>query len=102
PGEVPRQREGEGDCGVEVRTADVADGVDSDHDHQPEAERDADVAELVRLRVDHDRAAAGEDEREGADRLGCQRAQQLAVHAAARSGSATRAAMWSSAPSTSA
>lgn len=49
---------------------DVPDGVDHRHDHEPEGERDADVAERVRFRVDHYRAGAGEDEREGADRLG--------------------------------
>ena len=55
---------------VEVRPGDVPDRVDHRHDHEPEADRDADVAEPLRLGVDHDRAAAGEDERERADRLG--------------------------------
>jgi hypothetical protein len=78
---VAREREGEGDGGVEVGTAaDVADGVDPKHDHQPEGDRDADVAELLRLRVDHDRA---EDERERPDRLRRHCPQQLAAHAAA-------------------
>jgi hypothetical protein len=48
----------------------VADGVDAEHDHEPERDRDPDMAELMCLRVDHDRAATREDEREGADRLG--------------------------------
>jgi hypothetical protein len=98
---VAREREGEGDGGVEVGAADVADGVDAEHDHQAERDRDPDVAKLVRLGVDHDRPAAGEDEREGADRLRRQRPQELTVHAAARSGIATSVAMWSRTPSTS-
>ena len=100
PGEVAGEREGEGDRGVEVGAADVADRVDPEHDHQPECDRYAHMTERVRLRIDHDRAAPGEDEREGADRLRGQRAQQLAVHAAAGSGRATRAAIWLRTPST--
>src|SRR3954453_1404869 len=38
--------------------------------------------QLLRLLVDHDRAAAGEDERERADRLRSQLSQQIAAHAA--------------------
>ena len=77
PGKVPGEREGERDGGVEVGAGDVADRVDHHHDHEAERDRDADVPELVRLGVDHDRAAAGEDERERADRLGEQRAAQV-------------------------
>src|SRR5581483_9800508 len=55
---------------VEVRAGDVPDGVDHRHDHEPERDRNAHVSERVRLRVDHHRAGSGEDEREGADRLG--------------------------------
>src|SRR5581483_305532 len=66
PGEVASECEREGDRGVEVGAADVADSVDPEHDYQTEGEGDADVAELVGLGVDHDRAAAGEDERERA------------------------------------
>jgi hypothetical protein len=39
----------------------MAHGVDPEHDHQPERDRDPDVPELVRLLIDHDRAAAGKD-----------------------------------------
>jgi hypothetical protein len=57
-----------------MRAGDVPDGVDHHHDHEPEGDRDAYVPEGVRLRVDHDRAGTGEDERERADRLGDERA----------------------------
>jgi hypothetical protein len=53
---------------------DVPDRVDHRHDHEPERDRHADVAERLRLGVHHHRAGAGEDERKGADRLGDQRA----------------------------
>ncbi len=55
-------------------------------DHEAERDRDADVTELVRLRIHHDRAATGEHERERADELGCEQAYQ-------RSSSATSARM---------
>jgi hypothetical protein len=49
----------------------VACGVNHGHDHQPEGERDADSPErLVVASVGDDRAAAGEDEREGREPLG--------------------------------
>src|SRR5436853_370343 len=70
PREVAAEREGERDRRVEVGAGDVADGVDHRHDDEPEGEGNADVPELVRLRVHHDGARAGEDERERADRLG--------------------------------
>jgi hypothetical protein len=38
------------------------------------------VSKLVRLRVDHDRAAAGEDEREGADQLSDESADEWPLH----------------------
>jgi hypothetical protein len=79
PGEVPAEREGEGDGGVEVRAGDVPDGVDHRHDHEPEREGDTDVAERTCFRVDHDRAAAGEDERERADELGHEQPHQRPV-----------------------
>jgi hypothetical protein len=50
----------------------MPDGVDHRHDHQPEGDRDADVPELVRLRVDHHRTRAREDEREGTQGFGDQ------------------------------
>ena len=88
-----------------MRPGDVPEGVDHHHDHEPEAERDADVAELPGLRVHHDRAAAGEDQCEGADQLGCQRAGERAIehghdYPAAASGGETcsNPAMRSSAP----
>ncbi len=84
PREVARERERERDGRVEVRAGDVADGVDLEHDHEPERDRDADVPELMRLVVDHDRAAPGEDEREGADRLGDERSRQRRHLTAAR------------------
>ena len=77
PREVSREREGEGDGRVEVGAGDVADRVDHRHDHEPEGDRDADVAEGAGLGVDHDRAGAGEDECEGADRFGDERAAEL-------------------------
>ena len=40
---------------------------------RPKRDRHTDVAELMRLRVDHDRAGAREDERERPDRLGDER-----------------------------
>jgi hypothetical protein len=46
------------------------DRIDHHQDHEPEADRDSDVSERARLGVDHDRAAACEDERERADELG--------------------------------
>jgi hypothetical protein len=67
---VACQRERERDCRVEVGARDVPDRIDHDHDHQAEADRHADVAELMRRGVDHDRPAAGEHQREGADQLG--------------------------------
>ena len=80
--EVAREHEGEGHGRVEVRARDVTDRVDHRHDHEPERDRDADVAELAGLRVDHDRAAAGEDQRERADRLGRERADHASSSSA--------------------
>ena len=74
--EVPRQCERERHGRVEMGARDVSDGIDHGHDHEPERDRHADVAERARLLVDHDRAAAGEDERERPDRLGDQDARQ--------------------------
>jgi hypothetical protein len=49
----------------------VTGGVDHRHDHQAEDERDADGAQRAAVDgVGDDRAAAGEDEGEDADRLG--------------------------------
>src|SRR5579872_1249671 len=73
---MPRQRERERHRGVEVGAADVTDGVDPEHDHKAEGDRDADMAELVRLRVDHHGPATGEHERERPDRLPHQRAHE--------------------------
>jgi hypothetical protein len=53
-----------------VSAGDVADRVDHRHGREAEDDRDADVAERVRLGVDHHGARPGEDEGEGADRLG--------------------------------
>ena len=66
---MARERESEAYGGVEVGTGDVPDGVDHDHDHEPEADGDANMAKNACLGIDHDRAAAGENEREGSDRL---------------------------------
>ena len=73
PREVTREGEGEGDGRVEVGARHVAERVDHDHDHQPERDRDTDVPQRLRLGVDHDRSAAGEHQREGADQLGSER-----------------------------
>jgi hypothetical protein len=67
---VPAEREREGDRTVEVGTRDVSDRVDHRHDHEPEGDGDADVAQRVGLRVDHHRPGACEDEREGSYELG--------------------------------
>ncbi len=80
PREVPRERERERDGRVEVRAAYVTDGVDPEHDHEPEGDGNADVAELARLGVDHDRPAAGEDEREGADQFGDEHTYERQLH----------------------
>jgi hypothetical protein len=84
---VSAERERERDRAVEVRAGNVADRVDHRHDYEPERECDPDVAELVRLGVDHDRPAAGEDEREGADELGREQARE--THAQLGSSSAS-------------
>ena len=76
PREMPGQREREGDGGIEVRSGDVPDRVDHHHDHEPEAEGHAEVAERAGLCVDDDRSATGEDEREGPYRLGYQGARE--------------------------
>ena len=70
-GEVAGEGEGERHRRVEVGAGEVAGRVDHRHDHQAEDERDADRAERAGVdRVGDDRAAAGEDEGEGADALG--------------------------------
>ena len=70
PREVAGERERDRDCGVEMGAGDVAGRVDHAMITRPN-ERDPDAAErALALRVDHDRAAAGEDQRERADRLG--------------------------------
>ncbi len=79
PREVPRQSECKRDRRIEVRPADVTNRVDPEHDHEAEGDRDADVAELMRLRVDHHCAAACEHERERADRLGDERASGVSA-----------------------
>ncbi len=76
PREVAGQREGEGHGRIEVRAADVADRVDPEHDHQPEADRHTHMAELMRLGVHHHRATTREDERERTDRLGNERPRE--------------------------
>ena len=76
PGEMAGKREREADGRVEVRAGDVPDGVDHRHDHEPERQGDADVTEGAGLLVNHDRPAAGEDQRERADRLGRERPRE--------------------------
>jgi hypothetical protein len=66
---VSSQRESEGHGRIEVSAADVAHRVDPEHDHQSEADRHPDVSELAGFRVDHHRAATGEDERKRSDRF---------------------------------
>ena len=44
--------------------------VDHGRDSQTEGDRDAELTETTALGIDHDRARAEEDEREGAERLG--------------------------------
>ena len=76
PGKVARERERERHRWVQVSAGDVSEGVDHHHDHEPEGDRDTDVAKRAHLRIDHDRAAACEDERERADRLGDENPRQ--------------------------
>ena len=80
PREVAGEREREADGRVEVGAGDVADRVDHGHDHKAEGDRDPDLAEgALGLGVDHDGAATGEDQREGADRLGQHRTRERAL-----------------------
>ncbi len=66
----PRRDKAERDGWVQMRAGDVAEGVDHRHHHQTECQRDADVRDRpARNVVDHDRAGAGEDEAEGAEKL---------------------------------
>jgi len=73
---VPRECERQRDGWVEMSSGDVPEGVDHHHDHEPERDRHAGVAEVAGLRVDHDRAAAGEHERKRPDRLRDQDARE--------------------------
>jgi hypothetical protein len=58
-------------AGFDVRPGQMPDGVDHRHDDQPEDEADPDGAEGSFVAgVRHDRAASGEDQREGGERLG--------------------------------
>jgi hypothetical protein len=77
---MPREREGDRHRWVEVGTADVTHGVDAEHDHEPEGDRNSDVPELAGLRVHHHRAAAGEYEGEGADQFRDQEAREGRLH----------------------
>jgi hypothetical protein len=54
------ERERERHGWVEVCAADVANRIDAEHDHQAGGERNADVAKLVRLCIDHDSTTTGE------------------------------------------
>ena len=69
---MARKRKRERNGGIEVRTRDVTDGVDHHHDHKSEDDCDSDMAERVRLVVDHDRAGAGKHECKRPDQLGDQ------------------------------
>ena len=63
--------EGKSHRRVEVGAGEVAGRVDHGHDHQAEDERDADRTQGSGMHgVGDDRAAAGEDEGEGAEGLG--------------------------------
>jgi hypothetical protein len=70
-GEVPGDRERDGDGRIDVRARQVTNGVDHRHDRQAERRGDADRAERrVSRLIDDEGAAAGEDERERGDQLG--------------------------------
>jgi hypothetical protein len=69
PGEVTAERKGEGDGRVDVSATDMAERPDDGCDYEAECDRDADVAELVRLGVNHYRPRPGEDESERADQF---------------------------------
>jgi hypothetical protein len=75
---VARQRERDRDRRVDVSAGEVAGGVDHDHDHEAEDEADPESAEgpVVAL-VGDDRAATGEDEREGSQAFGAGPAGQV-------------------------
>jgi hypothetical protein len=70
PGEAPGAGETDGDRRVEVAARDVAEGVGTRDDRQAEGKGDADEADL--LAREDSRAAAAEDEDEGAERLGAE------------------------------
>jgi len=60
---MPRQRERERDGRIQVSAGQMTGRGDNDHDHQSESRGVAECSErLAALRVDHDRAAAGEDQ----------------------------------------
>jgi hypothetical protein len=63
-----------------VGARNVAEREDHRHDDEPEGERDTYLAEASALRVDHDRAATEEDERERSARLGYEQSRTLAAH----------------------
>ena len=69
--QVPGEEEAEADAGVEVRSADMAEGGDGGEENEEEHEADADHAERsVALGIGDDGSAAGEDEGERADAPG--------------------------------
>ena len=77
-GKVASGGEGQSDSGVEVRSGDMAGGVDHGHDDQAEGGGDADVGYgPARDLVDGHGAAAAEDDGEGAGTLGGAFSQQV-------------------------
>jgi len=69
PLEVPAQREGEADHGVEVRPRDRTHGQDHGHHHQPRSHDTGSSPDAARLGI-HDRTTrAHQNEQEGAEQL---------------------------------
>src|SRR5512133_2630613 len=86
---MARECKRKADGGVEVRSGNVADRIDHDRDHEPERQRNSDMAERVCTRVDDDRAGAGEDESERAEAF-CEQRPKERTH----SGSSSRISSW--------
>jgi len=76
PGEVTCERERERHGGVEMRPRDMSDRVDHRHDHQPEGDRDADMAKRMRPRIHHHCTSPREHQSEGANRLSDERSRE--------------------------
>ena len=77
PRQVSTDRERERHGRIEMRAGDVTGCVDHRHDDQTEGDRDSNVPQRARFRIDDDCTAPGKDESEGANRLRHQHAQLI-------------------------